>query len=57
VVVNSVRLSAAQVQTFVTSAQNLLKNASVSDTAVQAIVADLNAIIADLQKSRPKLYQ
>ncbi len=57
VVVNSVRLSAAQVQTFVTGAQNLLKNASVPDAAVQAIVADLNAIIADLQKSRPKLYQ
>jgi hypothetical protein len=57
VVVNSVRLSAAQVQTFVAGAQNLLKNASVPDAGVQAIVADLNAIIADLQKSRPKLYQ
>jgi hypothetical protein len=57
VVVNSVRLSSAQVQTFVTSAQTLLKNANVPDAAVQTITADLNAIIADLQKSRPKLYQ
>lgn len=57
VVVNSVRLSTAQVQIFVTSAQTLLKNASVPDAAVQTITADLNAIIADLQKSRPKLYQ
>jgi len=57
VVVNSVRLSSAQVQTFVTGAQTLLKNANVPDAAVQTITADLNAIIADLQKSRPKLYQ
>ena len=57
VVVNSMRLSPTQVQVFTTSAQSTLKNASVPDAAVQTINADLNAVIADLQKSRPKLYQ
>jgi hypothetical protein len=57
VVVNSMRLSPTQVQVFTTSAQTLLKNASVPDATVETINADLNAIIADLQKSRPKLYQ
>ncbi len=56
VVVNSVNLAPAQVQNFVSAAQNVLKTGGVSDPAVETVVNELKAIVADLQKNKPKLY-
>lgn len=56
-IVNSSLITPAQAQTFVVVAQTSLKSSGVSDNNVATITADLKAIIAEIQKSKPKLYQ
>jgi hypothetical protein len=57
IVVNSANLSSTQTQTFISAAQVPLKTAGASDDHLQTIANDLKAIVADLQKSKSKLYQ
>jgi hypothetical protein len=57
VVVNSANLSAAQVQTYVNAAQSALKASGIAEQDAENVVADLKAIVAELQKNKPKLYQ
>ena len=57
VVMNSGNLSAAQVQIYVNAAQSALKNSGITGQDAENVVADLKAIVAELQKNKPKLYQ
>ncbi len=57
VVINNSMVTAAQAKSFVTVAQTSLKSAGVADAAVQTVTADLNAILDEVQKKKPKLYQ
>lgn len=57
VVMNSGNVSPAQAQVFVTTAQTSLKSSNVGDTDLKTVTDDLKAIVAELQKSKPKLYQ
>ena len=56
-VVNSSLFSAAQAKNFVTVAQTSLKSGGVADTSIQTVSKDLNAILDEVQKKKPKLYQ
>lgn len=56
-VLNSGTLTAAQAQNAVNVVQNTLKSSNASEADVKAVTGDLRAIVADLQKSKPKLYQ
>jgi hypothetical protein len=57
VVMNNGNLSPAQAQAFVTTAQNSLKASGVTESEAQTVASDLKAIVTELQKSKPKLYQ
>lgn len=57
IVCNCGILSSAQTQTFIAESQSILKKAGVSDTAVQTVGADLKAIVKEIQKNKPSLYQ
>ena len=57
VVANCGFLTAAKSQTFVAEAQTILKTAGVSAPVTQAVGADLKAIVTEIQKSKPALYQ
>jgi hypothetical protein len=57
VVVNSSLVTAAQAKNSVAAAQASLKSGGVADAAVQTVSADLNAILDEIQKKKPKLYQ
>jgi len=57
VVVNSANLSAAQVQTYINAAQSALKASGIAEQDAGNVVTDLKAIVAELQKNKPKLYQ
>lgn len=57
IVMNSDRVSAAQAQTFVTAVQKSLKASGVADQDTQPVVDDLKAIVTEIQKNKPKLYQ
>ena len=50
-------LSPAQSQSFVSGAQSLLKSGGVGPAETQSVTADLKAIVAELQQSKPRLYQ
>jgi hypothetical protein len=57
IVMNSGSVSAAQAQVFVNSAQSSLKSSGVADPDLKTVTDDLKGIVADVQKSKPKLYQ
>ena len=57
IIMNCTIMNSARAQTFVAEAQTVLKTAGVSAPNVQAVGSDLKAIVAELQKSKPKLYQ
>ena len=57
IVMNCAASSLRQGQAFVTAAQTVLKSSGVNDASVKAIGADLTAIISEIQKAKPKLYQ
>jgi hypothetical protein len=45
------------VQTYVNAAQSALKASGIAEQDTENVVADLKAIVAELQKNKPKLYQ
>jgi hypothetical protein len=57
VVVNSSMTTPPQAQSFVVVAETALRSGGVDDTGVQTISDDLKAILAEVQKKKPKLYQ
>lgn len=57
VVVNSSMVTTAQAQSFLVVAQTALKSSRVPDAAGEKVAADLKAILAEVQKKKPKLYQ
>jgi hypothetical protein len=57
IVVNSGGLSSAQAQSFIVAAQKVLTDSGVTAQDAQTVGADLKAIVSELQKSKPKLYQ
>ena len=57
VVVNSSMTTPAQAQSFVVVAETALRSGGVDDTGVQTVSDDLKAILAEVQKKKPKLYQ
>lgn len=57
IVANCGILTTAKSQTFVAEAQTILKNAGVSVPVVQSVGTDLKAIVTEIQKSKPALYQ
>jgi hypothetical protein len=54
IVVNSMNLSSSQVQPIVIGARNLLLTSGVPEDDYKPVVDDLNAIVAELQKNKPK---
>ena len=57
VVVNAASVTSAQAQSFIVVAQTALKSSHVSDPDYDTITADLKAIVAEVEKAKPKLYQ
>ena len=57
IVLNCSVISSSYAQTFVGGAQAALRNSGVSDAKVDAVGLDLRAIVNEIQKSKPKLYQ
>jgi hypothetical protein len=57
IVINCAPLTQARAQTFVVSAENILRSSAVSEANVKLIGGDLTAIIIEIQKNKPKLYQ
>ena len=57
IVVNSSMTTPAQAQSFVVVAETSLRSSGVDDTGVQTVSDDLKAILAEVQKKKPKLYQ
>jgi hypothetical protein len=57
IIVNSGALTPSRAQTFATEAQNTLHKNGVSDANAQTVAADLKAVIDEIQKAKPKLYQ
>jgi hypothetical protein len=57
VILNSSMTTPVQAQKSVQTAQDVLKSSGVPDAAVQAVANDCKAILADVQKKTPKLYQ
>ena len=57
VVVNSSMTTPAQAQSFVGVAETSLRSSGVDDTGVQTVSDDLKAILTEVQKKKPKLYQ
>ncbi len=57
VVVNSSMTTPAQAESFVVVAETALRSGGVDETGVQTISDDLRAILAEVQKKKPKLYQ
>ena len=57
VIVNSSMTTPAQAQSFVVVAETSLRSSGVDDTGVQTVSDDLKAILAEVQKKKPKLYQ
>ena len=57
IVMNCSVISAAYAQTFASAAQAALRNSGVSDAKVDAVGADLRAVVNEIQKSKAKLYQ
>lgn len=54
IVLNSLNLSPGQVQPVIIAARNVLLIAGVPEDDYKPVVADLNAIVAELQKNKPK---
>jgi len=54
IVVNSMNLTSGQVQPAIIAARNLLLTSGVPEDDYKPVVADLNAIVAELQKNKPK---
>jgi hypothetical protein len=57
IVVNCTALTPARAQAYVTAAQTILKSSAVSDENIQTVSTDMKAIIYEIQKSKPKLFQ
>lgn len=57
VILNSSMTTPVQTQKSVQIAQDYLKSNGAPDSAVQAVVNDCKAILAEVQKKTPKLYQ
>jgi septal ring factor EnvC (AmiA/AmiB activator) len=57
VVVNSSMTTPSQAESFVVVAETALRSGGVDETGVQTISDDLKAILAEVQKKKPKLYQ
>ncbi|HZV33132.1 MAG TPA: hypothetical protein VFB72_01040 [Verrucomicrobiae bacterium] len=57
VILNSANLSMVQSEHFVSDTQLRLKNSGVSPATVQLIANDLGAVIVEIQRSKPKLFQ
>ncbi|MDB6126017.1 MAG: hypothetical protein JWQ71_5010 [Pedosphaera sp.] len=57
IVVNSSGISPAQAQAFIVAAQKVLTDSGVTAQDVQTVGSNLKAIVGELQKSKPKLYQ
>ena len=57
VVVNSSMTTPAQAQSFVVVAETSLRSSGVDETGVQTVSDDLKAILTEVQKIKPKLYQ
>jgi hypothetical protein len=57
VVVNSSMTTPAQAQSFVVVAETSLRSSGVDDTGIQTVSDDLKAILTEVQKRKPKLYQ
>jgi|GEM_PF-3379707 hypothetical protein len=56
VVMNNGNVTPAQAQSFVTATQKILQAGGVGEAEVTAVVADLKAIIAELQKNKAHTY-
>jgi hypothetical protein len=54
IIVNSMNLSAGQVQPVIIAARNTLLTSGVSEDDYQPVVTDLNAIVTELQKAKAK---
>jgi len=54
VVMNSMNLTPGQIQPVIIAARNLLLTAHVPEDDYKAVVTDLNAIVTELQKNKPK---
>jgi hypothetical protein len=57
VLLNSGNVTTAQTQSFVTVAQTSLKSGGVGEADLKTVTDDLKAIVGEIQKNRPKLYQ
>ena len=57
IVANCSILTIIQSQAFAAEAQTILKRDGISESAVQAVGADLKAIVTEIQSAKPKLYQ
>jgi hypothetical protein len=56
VVMNNGNVTLAQAQAFVTTTQKILQTGGVGEAEVTTVVADLKAIVSDLQKSKSHQY-
>jgi hypothetical protein len=54
IVVNSLNLSPGQIQPVIIAARNVLLTSGVPEDDYKPVVADLNAIVTELQKNKPK---
>jgi hypothetical protein len=54
IIVNSMNLTPGQVQAAIIAARNLLLTSGVPEDDYKPVVADLNAIVTELQKNKPK---
>jgi len=54
VVVNSMNLSSSQVQPVIIQARNTLMTSGVNEEDYKTVVADLNALVAEIQKNKAK---
>ncbi len=57
IIVNCTLLTPTRAQAYVTAAQGILKASGVNEENLLAITSDLKAIVMEIQKSKPKLYQ
>jgi hypothetical protein len=56
IVMNNGNVTLAQAQTFVTATQKILQAGGVGEADVTTVVADLKAIVTDLQKNKSHTY-
>jgi hypothetical protein len=57
IIVNCAPISPPRAQTFIAGAQNILKASGASEASAKAVANDLQAVVIQIQKAKPKLYQ